>query len=95
MLLLDCTSLALAGLLCLGVVPAAIGCGFEPPQEVQLESRYPGSLSVAVALRSAAGSGLIDASTLEAPSTRAALFTDSVHRLHAVRFSHSSKEETL
>jgi len=41
----------LAGLLCLGAAPAALGCGFHSPLEVQLESMYPGSLSVAVALR--------------------------------------------
>jgi hypothetical protein len=31
--------------------PAAIGCGFHAPLGVQLESMYPGSFAVAVALR--------------------------------------------
>ena len=74
----------LAGLLCLGVAPA-IGCGFHPAMEVQLDSMYPGSLSVAVALRSAADNGLIDAAALEAPGKGTALYSDSVDRLHAFR----------
>jgi hypothetical protein len=37
--------------------------------EVQLDNMYPGSLSVAVALRGAADKGLIDAAALAAPST--------------------------
>ena len=75
----------LAGLLCLGVAPAALGCGFHPAMEVQLESMYPGSLSVAVALRSAADNGLIDAAALEAPGKGTALYSDSVHRLQEFR----------
>jgi hypothetical protein len=71
----------LAGLLCLGAAPAALGCGFHPAMEVQLESMYLGSLSVAVALRGAADSGVIDAAALEAPGKRAALYSDSVRRL--------------
>jgi alkyl sulfatase BDS1-like metallo-beta-lactamase superfamily hydrolase len=51
------TQFALAGLLCLGAAPAAIGCGFHSPLGVQLESMYPGSFPVAVALRRAADSG--------------------------------------
>ena len=71
----------LAGLLCLGTAPAALGCGFHPAMEVQLDSMYPGSLSVAVALRSAADNGLIDAAALEAPGKGTALYSDSVRRL--------------
>jgi hypothetical protein len=80
-----CTPVALAGLLCLGVAPAALGCGFHPAMEVQLESMYPGSLSVAVALRTAADNGLIDAAALEAPGTGTALYSDSVRRLQEFR----------
>ena len=79
------TPFALAGLLCLGVAPAAIGCGFHSPLEVQLESMYPGSFPVAVALRRAADSGVIDAAALEAPSKGTALYADTVHRLQAFR----------
>jgi hypothetical protein len=75
----------LAGLLCLGITPAAIGCGFHPSMEVQLESMYPGSLSVAVALRSAADSGVIDAAALEAPSKGTAFYSDSLRRLQEFR----------
>ena len=71
----------LAGLLYLAAAPTAIGCGFHSPLGVQLEGMYPGSLSVAVALRSAADNGVIDAAALEAPSKRAALYNESVHRL--------------
>ena len=46
---------------------------------------YPGSLSVAVALRRAADNGVIDAAALEAPSKRRALYFESVRRLHALR----------
>jgi hypothetical protein len=76
---------ALAGLLCLGAAPPAIGCGFHPAMEVQLESMYPGSLSVAVALRSAADNGLIDAAALEAPGKGTAPYRDSVRRLQEFR----------
>jgi hypothetical protein len=80
-----CTPFALAGLLCLGAAPAAIGCGFHSPLEVQLDGMYPGSLSVAVALRSAADSGVIDAAALEAPSKSAALYSEAVRRLQELR----------
>jgi len=75
----------LAGLLYLGVAPAAIGCGFHSALEVQLGSMYPGSLPVAVALRKAADSGVIDAAALEALSSGTALYDDSVRRLQKFR----------
>jgi hypothetical protein len=65
--------------------PAAIGCGFHAPLGVQLESMYPGSFPVAVALRKAADSGVIDAAALEAPRTPAALFTETTPRLQRFR----------
>jgi hypothetical protein len=73
--------LALAAPLCLGVAPAAIGCGFHSPLGVQLEGMYPGSVTVAVALRKGADSGVIDAAALQAPAERHALYIDSVGRL--------------
>jgi len=79
------TPFALAGLLCLGVAPAAIGCGFHPAMEVQLESMYPGSLPVAVALRKAADNGIIDASALVALSNGTAHYDDTVRRLQEFR----------
>jgi hypothetical protein len=63
------------------VAPAAIGCGFHPSLEVELENMYPGSLPVAVALRKAADRGVIDAAALEAPSKGTALYVDTVRRL--------------
>lgn len=75
----------LAGLLCLGVAPAPFACAFHAVPDVQLTGMYPGSLSVAVALRRAADNGVINAAALEAPSQRAALYIDSVRRLHAFR----------
>jgi hypothetical protein len=79
------TPFALAGLLCLGVVPAAIGCAFHSALEVQLEGMYPGSFPVAVALRRAADNGVIDAAALEAPSKGTALYADTVRHLQAFR----------
>jgi hypothetical protein len=79
------TPFVLAGFLCLGAAPAAIGCGFHPALEVELENMYPGSLPVAVALRSAADRGVIDASALEAPSKGVDLYADTVHRLQELR----------
>jgi hypothetical protein len=76
-----CTPFALAGLLFLGAAQAAFACGFHPALEVQLENMYPGSLSVAVALRKAADRGLIDVAALQAPSKRHAIYIDAVHRL--------------
>jgi hypothetical protein len=63
------------------VAPVAIGCGFHPSLEVELEDMYPGSLPVALALRKAADRGVIDAVALEAPSKGTALYVDTVHRL--------------
>jgi hypothetical protein len=79
------TPLVLAGLLCLGAAPAATGCGFHAPLGVQLDGMYPGSLTVAVALRKAADSGVIDAAALQAPGKRRALYIDSVGRLQQLR----------
>lgn len=75
----------LAGLLCLGVAPAAIGCGFHPALEVQLESMYPGSFPVAVALRKAADNGVINAAALEATGKGTAQYDDTVRRLQEFR----------
>jgi len=72
-------------LLGLGIAPAAIGCGFHPALEVQLESMYPGSFPVAVALRRAADRGVIDATALEALSKGTALYVDTVRRLKEFR----------
>ena len=77
--------LSLAALLFPGAAPSAFGCGFHPAMEVQLESMYPGSLAVAVALRSAADNGLIDAADLEAPGNGAARYRDAVRRLQEFR----------
>lgn len=77
--------------------PPAIGCGFHAPLGVQLESMYPGSFPVAVALRRAADKGVIDAAALEAPGKGTALdralhpsrlrqqYVDTQHRLQAFR----------
>ena len=65
--------------------PPAIGCGFHDPLEVHLESMYPGSFPVAVALRRAADKGVIDATALEAPSKGTALYVDTLHRLQEFR----------
>jgi len=75
----------LAGWLFLGAVPAAIGCGFHPAMEVPLESMYPGSFSVAVALRNGADHGVIDAQALEAVSMGNAFYGDTVRRLQEFR----------
>jgi hypothetical protein len=80
-----CMSFVLAVLLCLGAVPVAFGCGLHSPLDVQLESMYPGSLSVAVALRSAADNGLIGAAGLEAPGEDAVRYSDAVRRLQEFR----------
>jgi hypothetical protein len=79
----SCKPFALAGLLYLGAAPAAISCGFHPSMEVDLESMYPGSFPVAVALRRAADSGVIDAAALEALGKGTALYADTVRRLQA------------
>jgi hypothetical protein len=79
------TSFALAGLLLAGASPVAIGCGFHPALEPQLESMYPGSLPVAVALRKGADNGVIDAAALEAPGNGTALYIDTVSRLQNFR----------
>jgi len=57
---------------------------------------YPGSFPVAVALRKAADSGVIDATALEAPSKGTALYVDTVRRLQefrkALAASHAAAE---
>ncbi|MGE3147808.1 MAG: hypothetical protein AB7K04_01965 [Pseudorhodoplanes sp.] len=66
-------------------VPPANGCGFHAPLGAQLESMYPGSFPVAVALRKAADSGVINAAALEAPRTPTALFIETMPRLQRLR----------
>jgi hypothetical protein len=78
------TPFAFAGLFFLGASPAALGCGFHN-LEMQLESMYAGSLTVAVALHRAGENGVINAAALEAPSKGTALYADSVDRLQAFR----------
>lgn len=70
---------------CLSAAPSAFACAFHAIPDAQLTGMYPGSLSVAVALRKAADSGVIDATALEAPGKRGAVYIDSVRRLHALR----------
>ena len=79
-----CTPFAFAGLLILCATPAAFGCGFHN-LEMQLESMYPGSLTVAMALHRAGENGVINATALEAPSKGTARYDDSVDRLQAFR----------
>ena len=62
-------------------VPPAIGCGFHAPLGAKLESMYPGSFPVAVALRKAADTGVIAAAALEAQRTPAALLFETMPRL--------------
>jgi hypothetical protein len=82
-----CAPLALAGLLCLGAAPVAVGCGFHPSMEVELDGMYPSSFPVAVALRRAADSGVIDAAALEAPGKGTARYSDTVRRLQDLRMT--------
>jgi len=74
-----------AVLLYLGTVPVALACAFHATPEVHLEGMYPGSLTVAVALRNAADNGVIDADALEAPGQDNALYDDTVKSLQAFR----------
>ena len=78
-------SIVFALLLCLGAAPMALGCAFHAALEVELDSMYPGSFPVAVALRAAADSGVIDAAALEAPGAGTAAYADSVRRLQEFR----------
>ena len=81
--------LALAGLLGLGAARAALGCAYHSALDVQLASMHVGSISVAVALRKAADSGVIDAKALEGPSTSTTGSDESVRGLmsRAVRYN--------
>ena len=63
-------------LLCLGIAPQAFACAYCGMTEVQLEGMYPGSLTVAVALRRAADSGVIDGAALQAPGIGLTLHID-------------------
>jgi hypothetical protein len=78
------------------VAPAAIGCAFHAPLGVQLESMYPGSFAVAVALRRAADSGVINSAVLDEPRNVATLFLKTMPRLQDLRkllaASHSAAE---
>ncbi|WP_346915560.1 hypothetical protein [uncultured Roseibium sp.] len=66
--------------------PAAISCGFHNTiPETRLDGMYPGSLSVAVALRNAADRGVIDAAALDAPRNVATLFLNTMPRLQRFR----------
>ena len=73
---------AFAGLFGLGAVAPVLGCGFHPAMEVELDTMYPGSLAVAVALRKGAQNGIIDA-VATAPGNSEARYDIAVHRLQA------------
>lgn len=76
-------ALALLGSL---AAPAAIGCSFHNVlPEPKLDGMYPGSLSVAVALRNAADKGVVDAAVLDAPRNVATLFMYTMPRLREFR----------
>lgn len=74
----------------------ATSCGFHAPLDAKLESMYPGSFAVAVALRRAADSGVIDSAVLDEPRNVATLFLKIMPRLQDVRKilarSHSAAE---
>lgn len=65
------------------LAPAAIGCAFHAPIDVHLNSMYPGSFPVAVALRKAADDGVIDAAALAAPGKDSTSYTGTVQRLQS------------
>lgn len=70
----------------LSVGPAAYGCAYHNViPDAQLNGIYPGSLSVAVALRQAADAGRINAAALEAQRGGAVLYIDAVTRLQNLR----------
>ena len=75
----------LAGLLCLSIAPSAFACAYCGMTEIQLGGMHPGSLTVAVALRKGADSGLIDGAALRRPSPGSTLHISSVGRLHAFK----------
>jgi hypothetical protein len=75
----------LASLLFLSTVSSAFACAYCSMKEIQLGGMHPGSLTVAVALRRAADSGVIDGAALRAPSPGSTLHISSVGRLHAFK----------
>jgi hypothetical protein len=76
--------IGLCGLLGLGAAPSAVGCGFHN-LDLQFGVMYPGSLSVAMALRNAADTGVIDAAAVEAVSNDPSRYVEAVLRLQAFR----------
>jgi len=75
-------SLALAGLFGAGAVPSAFGCGFHPAMDVELDTMYPGSLSVAVALYKGAENGMINGVAI-VPGSSDTGYSIAVQRLQA------------
>jgi len=78
-------TVAFAVALSLTAAPAAFACAYCGMTEIQLGGMHPGSLTVAVALRRAADSGVINAAALRVSGTGRSLHIDSVGRLRAFR----------
>jgi hypothetical protein len=64
---------------------AALACGYHGAMGERLSAMHPGSVQVAVALRRAADSGMLDAKALEEIGRRPALYLETVRRLHAFK----------
>lgn len=62
-----------------------LACGYHGAMGERLSAMYLGSVQVAVALRRAADSGVLDAKALDEIGRRPALYLETVGRLHAFK----------
>ena len=62
-----------------------LACGYHGAMGERLSAMHPGSVQVAVALRRAADSGVVDAKALDDIGRRPALYLETVRRLHAFK----------
>jgi len=76
---------ALSAWLTLISAPAALACGYHGAMGNQFSVMHPDSIRVAVALRRAADSGVLDPVALDQLSRRPALYLETVRMLHAFR----------
>lgn len=64
---------------------ATLACGYHGAMGERLSAMHPGSVQVAVALRRAADSGVVDGKALDDIGRRPALYLETVRRLHAFK----------
>lgn len=79
------SALAAVWLTLIGGASTTLACGYHGAMGERLSAMHPGSVQVAVALRRAADSRVVDAKALDEIGRRPTLYLETVRRLHAFK----------